>query len=157
MLHVYPLLPLSSRPTFHKLKKTQRGCQHARLAANTNCVHAPKQTVISMSNWFMHRDPTAFPDPDRFDPERWLDSDPSAVRLRERYLVPFSRGSRMCIGQALAMCELYVTIGTLFRRFGDLEGPTEFGPEDLLFEDYLSLFHPVGSRKFTVMRSGKDV
>ena len=71
-----------------------------------------------MSSWLMHRDPTAFPDPERFDPTRWLD--PDKARFRDKFLTAFSRGNRMCIGQPLAMCELYIAIGQLFHRFGDL-------------------------------------
>jgi cytochrome P450 len=44
----------------------------------------------------MHRNATIFPNPDTFDPERWLDAD-TAKRL-ERYLVAFSKGSRQCVG-----------------------------------------------------------
>ena len=102
-----------------------------------------------MSNWLMHRDPAAFPDPNVFDPERWLD--PAESRHRERFLTSFSRGNRMCVGQPLAMCELYVTIGQLFRKFDDLEAP-DIGPEDMVYEDYFSPFHPLDARKFRVIR-----
>jgi len=104
-----------------------------------------------MSNWLMHRHPLAFPDPDIFDPERWLD--PSEARYRDKFLTSFGRGNRMCIGQPLAMCELYVTIGQLFRKFDDLEAP-DIGPEDLVYEDYVSPFHPPHARNFEVIRSG---
>lgn len=53
------------------------------------------QTVVGMSQTFMHCNPDIFPDPMRFDPERWLKED-SAELLN--YLVPFSRGQRQCIG-----------------------------------------------------------
>jgi len=42
------------------------------------------------------------------------------LAVANKCLVHFSRGSSSCIGQNLAMCELYVTLGTLFRRFGEL-------------------------------------
>lgn len=41
----------------------------------------------------MHNDPTIFPDPHQFLPERWLDN-----KELDRYLVTFSRGPRMCLG-----------------------------------------------------------
>lgn len=44
----------------------------------------------------MHRAENIFPGPDNFDPERWMD--PTASRRLEKYLVPFSRGPRQCIG-----------------------------------------------------------
>lgn len=41
----------------------------------------------------MHNDPTIFPDPHQFLPERWLDN-----KELDKYLVAFSRGPRMCLG-----------------------------------------------------------
>ena len=96
----------------------------------------------------MHRNPDAFPSPDTFDPTRW--TDPNTVRAREKCLVTFSRGSRACIGQNLAMCELYVTLGNLFRRFENLKA-FDVGTEDMTHVDYFSAFHPKGSRSFRVV------
>lgn len=111
----------------------------------------PEGTVVSMSTWLMHRDPSAFPNPDVFDPERWLD--PAEERYRDRLVVSFSRGSRACLGQPLAMCELYVVLGQLFRRFDNLEAP-DIGPEDLVYEDYFLALHPPHAKKFRVRRKG---
>jgi cytochrome P450 len=44
----------------------------------------------------IHRNATIFPDPDSFNPERWLD--PSATKRLDKYLVSFSKGSRQCVG-----------------------------------------------------------
>ncbi len=49
-----------------------------------------------MTHADLHHDPTIFPDPKRFDPGRWLQVDGSTAR--KKYLVPFSRGSRRCMG-----------------------------------------------------------
>jgi len=103
-----------------------------------------------MSNYLMHRDPKAFPHPDTFDPERWR-GDANLVRHREKFLAPFSRGSRTCLGQPLAMCEIYVTVGTLFFRFGKRLRAFDVGVEDLVYEDYFIPFHPVTARKFRVL------
>lgn len=96
----------------------------------------------------MHRNEEAFPSPDTFDPTRW--TNPATVRARERCLVSFSRGSRTCIGQNLALCELYVTLGTLFRRFENLK-PFDVGPEDMTYVDYFTAFHPKDARAFRVV------
>lgn len=55
----------------------------------------PPGTPIGMSSLLMHNNEEHFPNPRRFDPERWLQ--PDSARLRN-YLVPFSRGSRQCLG-----------------------------------------------------------
>ncbi|OLN89766.1 Trichodiene oxygenase 5, partial [Colletotrichum chlorophyti] len=83
-----------------------------------NGVYLPEGTVVGLSNWMMHRNPAAFPKPDVFDPERWLD--PQKNQYQEEFFAPFSRGTYQCIGQTLAVCELYVAIGRLFWKFDDL-------------------------------------
>jgi len=77
----------------------------------------PPHTAISMSLRDVHLDASVFENPRHFQPERWLDS--SSKEL-ERFLVPFGKGSRGCVGMHLALVELYLTIGNLFYRF-DME------------------------------------
>lgn len=109
------------------------------------------QTAVSMSGWMMHRNPDVFPNPDKFDPERWLDPDPEVVRARERCLVAFGRGNRMCLGMNLAYCELYLTLAMLFRQFDSLV-PYEFGVEDLAnYRDSFTPILPNGARRFKVV------
>ena len=52
------------------------------------------QTVVAAGHTFIHLDPTVFPDPHTFKPDRWLE--PS--KDLEQHLVAFSRGVRQCIG-----------------------------------------------------------
>ena len=99
-----------------------------------------------------HRNPEAFPDPGKFDPTRWVDPSPSSKSAMNRCLVPFSRGSRSCIGQNLAMCEIYVTLGTLFRRFGDLAA-RDVG--ELLYLDFLNAYHPEERQKLKVFAAAE--
>jgi cytochrome P450 len=75
----------------------------------------PPGTPVSMTSLLQHRDPSKFPDPSRFDPGRWLNN-----RQLEKYLVPFSKGTRQCMGINLATAEIYLTLATIFRRF-DME------------------------------------
>ena len=74
----------------------------------------PAGTPVSMTSVFLHENPAIFPNPHEFRPERWLSHE--GVRL-EKYLVPFSRGTRACIGINLAYAEMYLSLATLFRRF----------------------------------------
>ena len=69
----------------------------------------PPMTPVSMTSVFLHDNPTFFPDPRTFRPERFLEQ-PS---LR-KYLIPFSRGSRQCAGQNLALCEIYLALTAVF-------------------------------------------
>ena len=72
------------------------------------------KTVIGMTTRQMHWDERIFPDPQKFQPERWLGDE---KKRSLKYFAPFGKGSRNCLGLNLAWAELYVTIGNLFRRF----------------------------------------
>ncbi|EED24576.1 cytochrome P450, putative [Talaromyces stipitatus ATCC 10500] len=71
----------------------------------------PKGVPVGMSAYLMHMDGDIYKDPSKFMPERWLDSKP----LLDRNYVPFSRGSRKCLGINLAYAELYLVLAVLFR------------------------------------------
>jgi len=92
----------------------------------------PQGMSVSMSLWVLHRDPTIFIEPEKFNPDRWLNPDSPGL---DKYLVPFGKGARICLGMSLAYCELYVTLGTIFRRYGML-GLSEMGKEDFHRLDY---------------------
>jgi cytochrome P450 len=55
----------------------------------------PVGTPVGMTTLLLHNNPDTFPNPRKFDPERWLQ--PSARQLG-RYMVAFSKGSRQCLG-----------------------------------------------------------
>ncbi|OJJ96495.1 hypothetical protein ASPACDRAFT_54396 [Aspergillus aculeatus ATCC 16872] len=85
----------------------------------------PAGTPISMSTYFILRDPTIFPAPTRFLPDRWLLAPEEALHL-QRYLVPASKGTLGCLGQKLhrwcGVCSMnaawmHLVLGTLFRRY----------------------------------------
>ena len=52
--------------------------------------------VVSMSSWCLHQDPKYFPDPVKFDPNRWLD--PKEARQIDKAFVPFGKGTRGWVG-----------------------------------------------------------
>jgi cytochrome P450 len=56
----------------------------------------PRGTIVSMSHRFINFDPELFPDPYKFDPERWLQGEKS--KTLERSFHPFSKGQRACLG-----------------------------------------------------------
>jgi cytochrome P450 len=57
----------------------------------------PKHTPVGMSQFLIHYNDNLFPDPWKFDPERWLRGEKS--KQLEKHVVAFSKGSRGCIGQ----------------------------------------------------------
>ena len=70
---------------------------------------------IYLSQWVMHRHPRWFPEPDRFDPQRFS-ADAVAARPRFTYL-PFGAGRRLCIGEEFAWMQGVSILGHVARRF----------------------------------------
>lgn len=100
----------------------------------------PVGTVISMDNYTASHDPTIFPEPYAFRPDRW-EGNPAAPdgKPLTRYLVAFGRGTRSCLGIQLAYAELYIGLATFFRRFsGELVGTTREDDVDC----YRDVFFP---------------
>lgn len=78
----------------------------------------PPGTTTGMTSFIGHIDPTIFPAPQEFRPERWLQkSDPESIATMKKFFMPFGKGSRMCLGVNLADAELYLTLAAVFRRF----------------------------------------
>lgn len=60
--------------------------------------YIPGHTIVSVQSFTMHRfDQTAFPEPDKFIPERWLEEKGSGER--QRLMFAFGAGARTCIGK----------------------------------------------------------
>ncbi|KAK0630319.1 cytochrome P450 CYP5280A1P [Bombardia bombarda] len=80
----------------------------------------PGDTNVSISSFTAHRDPDIFPDPEAFKPERWLVAEgEDREKLREMLTVymPFSAGSRSCIGRNVAMLVQNVFVATLVHNY----------------------------------------
>ena len=71
--------------------------------------------TVLMSQWVNHRDPTYFPDPEKFAPERWLDG--LAARLPKFAYYPFGGGQRMCIGSHFATMEAAIILATVGQKY----------------------------------------
>ncbi|KAI1094246.1 cytochrome P450 [Rostrohypoxylon terebratum] len=67
----------------------------------------PRGWAMSMSGFLIHHDESLFPDSYKFVPERWLDEKGNRRHDLDRCLFSFSKGTRMCIGINLALCEMY--------------------------------------------------
>jgi cytochrome P450 len=82
---------------------------------NINGHIIPKGSYVHVSQFLMHRDPRYFPEPERFDPERWT-SEATAARPRFSYF-PFGGGGLQCIGEGFAWTQALLVIATLASRW----------------------------------------
>ncbi len=73
-------------------------------------VRLPAGAVVIVSQWVVHRDARWWPEPEHFDPRRFLDGD--AGRTRTAYF-PFGGGSRQCIGEGFAWTEGVLTLAAI--------------------------------------------
>uniref|UniRef100_A0A914DG29 Cytochrome P450 n=1 Tax=Acrobeloides nanus TaxID=290746 RepID=A0A914DG29_9BILA len=98
-LRLYPSVPLIARQATEEIKV----CNYT----------LPVGTAVVINPSMVHRDPKYWPDPDVFNPERFIETE-----LKHPYCyIPFSAGSRNCIGQRFAMMEEKCVIARILREF----------------------------------------
>jgi cytochrome P450 len=113
-LRLYPPLPTFTRD--------------ARAELTVGGYRLPAGTVLIISPYATHHRADLWPDPERFDPDRFT---PEAEAARPRYAyVPFSGGPRVCIGNHFALMEGALVLATLLQRVDfELSGSAEAKPE----------------------------
>ncbi len=75
----------------------------------------PKGSIVAMSQWAMHRDMRFWPEPLKFDTNRFL---PQNVEKRPKFVFfPFSAGTRSCIGEGFAWMEAALVLSTLAQNW----------------------------------------
>jgi cytochrome P450 len=75
----------------------------------------PAGSLVLLSQYAMHRDARFFPEPERFDPQRWT-TDAREARPQFSYF-PFGGGPRRCIGEGFAWMEGILLIATLAQKW----------------------------------------
>ena len=75
----------------------------------------PKGDIVVLVPYVTHRHPDFWPEPERFDPTRFL---PEVARARSRWAyLPFGGGQRQCIGNGFAMMEAQLILALVAQRF----------------------------------------
>ena len=129
---------------------------------------------ISLYN--IHRDERFWPEPDKFDPDRWTRSyknpdvpdwdgyDPAKWENRlypneystDFAYLPFGGGARKCIGDEFATLEASVTLAMVLRRF-DFDFDPDFKTSVDIMEHPMDLEHPVGMRTGATIHTRKGL
>ncbi|XP_066294384.1 cytochrome P450 2U1-like [Branchiostoma lanceolatum] len=119
---------LAHRSQFPYTEATIREIQRIRAIAPLGGPHAavedttfrgydiPAGAQILPNLWSANMDPEFWPDPEKFDPRRFLDSDRKVVSRPDSFL-PFSTGRRVCLGEQLAKMELFLIFSSLMKQF----------------------------------------
>ncbi|KAF9235332.1 cytochrome P450 [Melanogaster broomeanus] len=81
----------------------------------------PAGTIVLGCHWAISRDPVAFPDPERFDPQRWLD--PNGQLRTDLRFFTYGFGRRVCPGLHLANGSIYINAALLLWSFRIAERP----------------------------------
>ncbi|CUM66567.1 uncharacterized protein PRCAT00004236001 [Priceomyces carsonii] len=104
----------------------------------------PKGTVVSCLPYSLHRQSRVFPNPQRFLPERWLRNGSESkeqylerVKIQQKFMMPFGKGIRMCLGMNIALLEIKLTLVNLYWRFysrvcEDWASSASYSPEEKL-------------------------
>lgn len=131
-LRCYPAIPMSLP------RVVPRG------GRSVDGVWLPAQTVVSCQPYSVHRiDERVFPDPDVFDPDRWLRSE--GDQERRRLLFAFSNGGRGCIGKHLALAEMKTLLRDVYSAFSTQADPS-MTEQSMAMSDQLISTQPLGRR-----------
>lgn len=78
----------------------------------------PKGTSVFIPVIGLHKDPEIYPDPEKFDPERFSEE---AKNSRHQYTyLPFGEGPRICIGMRFGMMQTRLGLITIIRDYNIL-------------------------------------
>ncbi len=100
VLRKYPILILMRR---------------ARTDVDLGGVHIRPGTEVALSQYALHHDPHLYPDPARFDPDRWLPD--RAAKLPKGAFIPFGAGLHHCPGHSFAETEIAIVAATVAARW----------------------------------------
>lgn len=110
--------------------------------ATVSDVWLPPGTIVSMQCYTTQRDANAFKDPEIFDPARWLTPEGSTAAMKELFM-PFSKGTRACLGKNLAMMELRLVTASLMLQFA-VTAPSQTTDESMAMRDHFLVLPKAG-------------
>lgn len=95
---------------------TERQCNNTyTLTDGQESVTLERDQSVWIPVYFLHHDPKYFPNPDKFDPERF--SDENKNNIQPFTYLPFGLGPRNCLGSRFALLEIKVLVVQLLYKF----------------------------------------
>lgn len=110
-----PVLERTLDETLRKYPPAWVGPRRSVREVHLDGVRVPAGVGVQYSSWATHHLPELYPDPERFDPDRFAPGG-AVARLPKGAYVPFGGGSRMCLGKRFGQYELRALAATLLRR-----------------------------------------
>ncbi|XP_014292721.1 cytochrome P450 3A25 isoform X2 [Halyomorpha halys] len=108
---------------------TTRMCTQDAVIGNTQI---PKGTRVFIPVGQFHMDPEYFPNPEKFDPERFSDENKGSIPKYS--FIPFGEGPRICVGYKLALLQMKMAVIFLLLNF-TLHRSSEDEKEDIALEN----------------------
>lgn len=85
------------------------------IGGSSTAHHIRQGTTVVIPIHHIHHDPRWWPDPEKFDPARFLDPGAGKTRHRSAYL-PFGGGRRICLGQSFALMAMVLMAAIMSQR-----------------------------------------
>lgn len=123
-----PYLDRVAKESLRVLGPTLMILRTAARDATVDGYEVPAGCEVLTSPYIIHTDPEVWPDPLRFDPDRWLDARPSAFEY-----LPFSYGARRCLGASFAELMLKLVLCLVTQN-------VRLTPEDNIEVDFFCTF-----------------
>ena len=75
----------------------------------------PKDTHVIIATFQVHNNPKYFPNPDKFDPERFISKE--GTFARDEHVISFGSGRRVCPGEPMANFEIFLYVVSFIQKF----------------------------------------
>ncbi|KAK1333141.1 hypothetical protein QTO34_006678 [Cnephaeus nilssonii] len=95
--------------------------------------HIPKDTVVFVNQWSVNHDPAKWPNPEDFDPTRFLDQDGFLNKDLASTVMIFSVGKRRCIGEEISKTLLFLLVSVLAHQCNFKANPEEPAKMDFTY------------------------
>ncbi|KKP07882.1 cytochrome P450 [Trichoderma harzianum] len=104
----------------------------------------PQNGIASCQAYTTQRDPTVYPNPEKFDPGRWLSASEDHLNVMHEHILVWGKGQRACLGKPMAYMELKVGTAALIGKFSVEIGSATID-DDMEMTDHFALV-PKGKR-----------